>query len=393
MRKKGARWFKRMTAGVVLLAYVAGCTHMPSGEKAFDSFETCFSANLGLAALGGIGAGFLGRSVAKSTTNSNATANVAGVAAGVAAATTIAMTAWRKCAAVYSTSEPLKPQNEPQAALTPAARIEKAPMLHLDRLEMRVEGSENDPPVPEFSFSFVAQDPAVKDVKARFRHKVEIVRFLATDKNELVLADAKGEALLDAAGQPIPLTAASTMPRERLQWIAIAEEGKDDYAEDVVIQQGQRIAYRHKLQIPPRDQLPLPLPVPMRYTVAIEADRMKSTSTVDFALLPSAERPKRFAGSPAVDSAETGVVNASTRALKESAPPAFAATHKARRKVSLFDGTGAKKKTVATLPAGTQVRIEEELPVKNGKTPVWVKVVSEKDVGGWVRASELARLK
>ena len=29
-------------------------------------------------------------------------------------------------------------------------------------------------------------------------------------------------------------------------------EGKDDYVEDVVIQQGHRASFRHKLQIPPR---------------------------------------------------------------------------------------------------------------------------------------------
>lgn len=382
-QKGGARWFKRIIAGIVLVAYGTGCTHMPSGEKAFDSFESCFASNLGLAAAGGIGVGLLTKSILG---NDKGSANAVGAAAGIATAALIAMTAWRKCAAVYSKSEPVAQQPEAQA-LPASARRQRKQGLHLDKLEMRVEGTENDPPVPEFSFTFLADDPAAKDIKARFRHKVEIVRFMADSEDKLVLADAKGNAMLDAAGKTIPLEAAIRMPRERLQWVTIADEGKDDYVEDVVIQQG-RGTYRHKLQIPPRAQLPLPLPVPMRYTLSVEAEHMKSTSTVDFALLDKSARPKRYAGSPAVNSVEGNDATAATRSLKAGS---FVATHKLKRKTSVFDGNGAKRKSVAVLKAGTQVHVEEAV---SGKKPAaWVQIETEDGVSGWVPGSALAKFK
>lgn len=42
-RKPWVRPLRRLTASVVLLAYVASCTHMPSGQKAFDSFDQCIA--------------------------------------------------------------------------------------------------------------------------------------------------------------------------------------------------------------------------------------------------------------------------------------------------------------------------------------------------------------
>ena len=33
-------------SATLLLVYTVGCTHMPSGEKAFDSFESCIGAKL-----------------------------------------------------------------------------------------------------------------------------------------------------------------------------------------------------------------------------------------------------------------------------------------------------------------------------------------------------------
>lgn len=146
------------------------------------------------------------------------------------------------------------------------------------------------------------------------------------------------------------------MPRERLHWVTIAEEGRDDYAEDVVIQQGNRAGFRHKLQVPPRAQLPLPLPVPMRYTVTVEVDQFKSARTVGiFALLGTGERPKRFvaqaphgggerapaAAPPASVPATPAPRAEETRAIPPApvAPPpaaaapseAFAATHVLKR--------------------------------------------------------------
>ena len=302
---KGRGWFRRSSAGVVVIAYLAGCTHMPSGEKAFENFDSCFAANLGLAAAGGVAVGALGAYFAKNAGGASSSAATAiGTTAGVAAASAIAMTAWRKCAAVYNKSEPVARAGETRP---PESQAGKA-ALNLERLEVRVDGTENDPPTPEFDFSFFTGNPASKDIKAKFRHKVEIVRFRAGDNDKLVLADAKGDALLDDSGKQIPLEAAIRMPRSRLQWVSIAEEGKDDYVEDVVIQQGQRMSYRHKLLVPPRDKLPLPLPVPMRYTLSLEAGNMKSVRAVDFAILGTGERPKRYVASATTNTNEAGAM-------------------------------------------------------------------------------------
>lgn len=274
----------RALFGVALMiVHVTSCTHMPTGEKAFHSFESCVAANLGLAALGGVAVGILSRAVTRR--------DAVGATAGAATAIAIGMVAWRKCAAEYSTSVVIAPA-PPQPAQPeqqPAAR----PQMSIDRLEVRVEGTEETPPRPQFQFSYADANPSAKDIKARFRHKVQIVRFTTLD-DRMVLADGSGRPLRDASGMPIPIEQAGKMPRERLQWTTIAEEGKDDYVEEVVIQQGTSGVYQHLLQIPPRSQLPLPLPMPMRYTVTVEAGEVRSARTVDFALLSTQDRPKVF---------------------------------------------------------------------------------------------------
>ena len=407
-----ARVFKRLTATVVLVAYLASCTHMPSGQKAFDTFEQCIAANLGLATAGGFAIGALGKSLAKQITGDRGTANAVAVSAGVAAAVMIGMTAWRKCAAVYNTSEPIA---KPTSAQPPPAVQRRRPGLSLDKLDVRVEGTENDPPIPEFDITFVADDAAAKDIKARFRHKVEIVRFKADDNDRLILADAAGETLRDGSGRPIPLEAAMRMPRERLHWVTIAEEGKDDYVEEVIIQQGIRAGYRHKLQIPPRAQLPLPLPVPMRYTVTVEVEQFKSARTVDFALLGTGERPKRFSAvaeqrggerqaSPAAPqaappaAAPSAPVAPAPRVEEPKAAPAatptFAATHVLKRGVPVYDEATVKRKSVGRLNKNTPVRVEERTEFRiNNRAVEWVKVVTRTGAGGWLQASELAEIK
>ncbi len=400
-----ARLFRRLTASVVLLAYLASCTHLPSGQKAFDNFEQCIAANLGIAAVGGFAIGALGTALAKQITGDRSTQNAVGVTAGVAAAVMIGLTAWRKCAAVYSTSEPIA---QPAGAQPPPAVAQRRrPGLSLDRLEVRVEGTENDPPVPEFDFTYIAEDAAARDIKARFRHKVEIVRFKADDNDKLILADAMGETLRDSSGKPIPLEAAMRMSRDRLHWMTIAEEGKDDYVEDVIIQQGQRASYRHKLQIPPRAQLPLPLPVPMRYTVTVEAGQFKSARTVDFALLDKDERPQRFTAS-ASRGGEDRVPAAAPPASAPAAPasgveepkpaPAatesFVATHTLKRGVPIYNQATANRKSIGRLNKDTPVRIEERTEFKMNNKPVeWVKIVTRTGNGGWLRASELTEVK
>ncbi len=410
-----SRVLRRLTATVVLVTYLASCTHMPSGQKAFDTFEQCIAANLGLATAGGFAIGALGKSLAKQITGDRGTVNAVAVSAGVAAAVMIGMTAWRKCAAVYNTSEPIA---QPTSAQPPPAVQRRRPGLSLDKLDVRVEGTENDPPIPEFDITYVAEDAAAKDIKARFRHKVEIVRFKADDNDRLILADAAGETLHDGSGRPIPLEAAMRMPRERLHWVTIAEEGKDDYVEDVVIQQGIRAGYRHKLQIPPRAQLPLPLPVPMRYTVTVEVEQFKSARAVDFALLGTGERPKRFSA-VADRGSERQAPPAPPQAAQQAAPPpaapiapaapaprteepkaapaaaaTFAATHVLKRGVPVYDEATAKRKSVGRLNKNTPVRVEERTEFKiNNRTVEWVKVVTRTGAGGWLQGSELAEMK
>lgn len=446
---KGARSrFRRGIASMVLVAYAAGCTHMPSGEKAFDSFESCFAANLGLAAAGGVAVGALGTHFVKQFTGSSSAATTVGTTAGIAAAAMIGLTAWRKCAAVYNTSElvveksdsrshqpdpiPATTSPMPAPSQTPAQGRAQAsasasapartpasapaptptqtpapahkPGLKLERLDIKVEGTENDPPVPEFNFSFFAENPAAKDIKAKFRHKVEIVRFMAGENDKLILANAKGEPLLDAAGKPIPLEAATKMPRERLHWVTITDEGKDDYVENVVIQQGQRATYRHKLQIPPRAKLPLPLPVPMRYTLTVEADSMKSTRRVDFALLGTGERPKRFSSSaittPSTASAAAASASAAGTASKPAESPAASgaaapATHTARSNLSLYSDVKPPRKTVTTMKKGTRVRIGERIRLTvDNKLVEWARVIpADGGIGGWTQAGNLVEIK
>ena len=406
------RVVRRLTASVVLLTYLASCTHMPSGQKAFNTFEECIAANLGLATAGGLAIGALGKSLARQITGDTRAQNAVAVTAGTAAAVMIGLTAWRKCAAVYNTSEPIA-QTASAPTPPPAAVQRQRPGLELERLQVRVEGTENDPPIPEFDFTYIAEDSAAKDIKARFRHKVEIVRFKADDKDKLILADDRGETLRDNSGRPIPLEAAMRMPRERLHWVTIAEEGKDDYVEDVIIQQGQRASFRHKLQIPPRAQLPLPLPVPMRYTVTVEADQFKSTRTVDFALLGTGERPKRFsaaiaqgnrqpapvAAAPAVSTvaapvAAPAVAQAEEPRLTPIVAEGFVATHMLKRGVPVYDEATAKRKSTGRLNKDTPVRIEEHTEFTVSNKPVeWVKVVTRSGTGGWLQASELTEAK
>ena len=204
---------KRVTASIVLVTYCVSCTNMPSGEKAFNSFETCFAANLGLAAAGGVGAGLLTSKLAERLTGSSRTGKALGTAAGVAAAAMIAMTAWKKCGAVYNTSVAIAQPIDNKAN---EATVNRKAGLNLEQLSVKLAGSENDAPTIEFDFNYFAENLATKDIKVKFRHKVEIVRFRAGNNEQLVLADENGNAMLDASGNQIPLEQASKMPRDKL---------------------------------------------------------------------------------------------------------------------------------------------------------------------------------
>lgn len=396
-RAKGhPRRVSRTVASVAMVTYLVSCTHMPSGEKAFESFDSCFASNLALAAVGGAAVGALSNKLLKQWTGSSSSSAV-GVAAGIAAGAAIAMAAWRKCAVVYNKSEPVAKPAAAQAS-PPATTERRRAGMNLERLEVRLNGTENEPPVPEFDFTYYAENAGAKDIKAKFRHKVEIVRFMTTDDNKLVLADAQGKPLLDSAGKPIPLESANKMGRERLNWVTIAEEGKDDYVEDVIIQQGQRMTYRHKLQIPPRAELPLPLPVPMRYALTVEADGLKSTRNVDFAVLGTSERPRRYTASAPVNSSDGAAAESAvaTRSLKSSSADAakLIATHVTARAISLYSDSGPKRKVVGNLKKGTPVRVDDRTEIKaNNNTVLWFKVTAEPAIIGWLPARDVTPIK
>ena len=87
------------------------------------------------------------------------------------------------------------------------------------------------------------------------------------------------------------------LPAERLTWTTIAEPGRDDYVEEVIVQPGLSAEYLHQFQIPSRAQLSLPLPLRMRYTLTVTVNELSATRSVDFALLKSEQRPVTFPAS------------------------------------------------------------------------------------------------
>lgn len=371
----------RLVAALLLITYSTACTHLPSGQKAFESFDSCFAANLGLAALGGIGVGVLTHKL------TGGGGKTVAVAAGLAVTTMIAVTAWRKCGAVYNKSEVIAAPTAPtMQASTPQPQ---SPRLTLDRLDVRVEGSENDPPIPEFDFSLQAANSATKDIKARFRHRVELVRFKAGDNDKLILANDQDEPLRDAAGKEIPLEAANRMPREKLFWVAIAEEGKQDYVEDVIIQQGRRAAYKHKLQVPPRAQLALPLPVPMRYTLTIEAENMTASRSVDFSILGTGDRPKRYSAGAAAAYATRGL--GAHAASSNQATAANNVSAQTLRRTMLYSDTTAQRQKTASLPKGMVVQVEERTTaIVNNRPEAWLRVKAQNGSSGWLPASHVS---
>jgi hypothetical protein len=416
VRADRSRGLARVFALALIGVHLASCTHLPTGEKAFKSFDECVGANMALAGLGGIGAGVLTAAITRQVTGSKSTARAAGVAVGIASAVGIGMTAWKKCAAVYSTSEAVAP-----AGGAPARRPATAG-LSMDALSVAVEGDENAPPVPAFEFSYAAPDPALKDIKAKFRHKVEIVRFKAQEDESIVVVDASDQPITEG-GKPILLQDAHKQRRDRLAWVAIAEDGRDDYVEDVVIQQGARQRFRHKLLMPNREQLPLPLPVPMRYGVTVEVGTQKVTRNVDFTLLQGSARPRTFAasGGAAVAAASTELppTASATAPSAPASPPAsegrtatpiaapvsreasatastsatssgFVANAKLKRRVSIFDDYGATRKPVAQLNANTPLSILEKLTPAGARPIPWVKVTTATGQTGWVQAAEVA---
>jgi len=350
--------------------------------------------------------------VTKKATGDNKAALGAGIAVGGASAAMIGVVAWRKCAAVYAKSEVISTQPLPAdvgAANGPARRAG----LSFDRFDMRLEGGDDNAPIPEYEYTYVANDAATKDIAVRFRHKVEIARFTQTEDEKMVVADANGKPLLDSSGKPIPYEMAAKLPRDRLAWEPIiATPGDTDFVENNVIQQGTTKS-RFVVPMPTRAQLGLPLPIPMRHTVWIEVAEQKTSRMVDFGILPAAERPKLFASAPPPNQAAAAQAptQVAARGLPKPQPSSaatttpvslamnatvagFQATHTLKREIPVYSDSSAQRKLVGSLAARTRVRVEQEAQTRTGdRTVRWVKVATQSGTAGWIRAKELAEIR
>ncbi len=412
MARIKARFWIGILTMIVFASQTVSCTHLPSGKKAFNSFDECFAANVGLATATGIGIGALTAIITKKATGDSGAAVGAGVVAGGASAAAIGVVAWRKCAAVYAKSEVIATQPLP-AEVASASGPARPTGLWFDRFDMRVEGTDDTAPVPEYQYTYVAADPAAKDIPAKFRHKIEIARFTQTEDGRAVLADGNGKPLLDSAGRPIPYENAAKMPRDRLAWEPVVmTPGGTDFVEDNVIQQGT-IKSRFLLPMPTHTQLGLPLPMPMRHTVVIEVADQKPVRVVDFSVLPAAERPKLFSSAPpanqvAFAQAPTQVAGRGLPRAQPSNPAAaapaplamnatdipFRATHAIKREVPVYSDSSAQRKIVGSLAARTPVRLEERSQVRIGeRTTAWARIATQDGTGGWIRAKDLAEIR
>jgi hypothetical protein len=184
----------------------------------------------------------------------------------------------------------------------------------------------------------------------------------------------------------------------------------------------------------------------MRYTLTVEADSFKSARTVDFALLGTGGRPKRFAAAaagagvggerapaapaprieehktapvvtppasvpaapaprieerkatPAVTPPATVPAAPAPRLEEPRAAPAaaagFVATHTLRRDILIHDEASSKRKSIGRLTKDTPVRIEEPAGFNVTNRPkVWVKVVTRTGTAGWLQAGELEEIR
>jgi hypothetical protein len=430
MARINARFWIAVATATAFIVQTFGCTHLPSGKKAFNTFDECFSANVALAAAGGIGIGALTALITQKATGNSGAATATGVAAGAASAAAIGIVAWRKCAAVYAKSEVVATQPLPAdvAAATGPARPSG---LWFDRFDTRVEGGDDTVPVPEYEYTYVANDAALKDIPVRLHHRIEIASFTQTEDKRMVVADASGKPLLDASGRPIPYEMAGKVPRERLAWEPILmNAGGSDFVEDNVIQQGTTKA-KFLIQMPTHTQLGLPLPIPMRHTVTIEVAEQKTARTVDFGILPAAERPKLFTSAPPanqvasaqarnqvgavaqrtnqaaaqapVQVAARGLPKAQSNTVTAAAPVSlamnstvstFQPTHAVKREIPVYSDSSAQRKVVGNLAARTPVQIEDRSQTRSGdRTIAWVKVATRSGFAGWIRAKELTEIR
>jgi hypothetical protein len=183
--------------------------------------------------------------------------------------------------------------------------------------------------------------------------------------------------------------------------------------------------------MPTHAQLGLPLPIPMRHTVSIEIVEQKTARTVDFGILPAAERPKLFTSAPPpnqvataqarsqaagvsrmpnqaaaqapVQVAARSLPKAQTSAATANAPVSlamnstastFQPTHAVKREIPVYSDSSAQRKLVGSLAARTPVRVEDQFQARSGdRTVAWVKVATSAGTAGWVRAKDLSEIR
>ncbi len=128
----------------------------------------------------------------------------------------------------------------------------------------------------------------------------------------------------------------------------------------------------------------------MRYTLSIEAENMKGTRSVDFAILGTGDRPKRYFSSSQA-SALTPGQHATAGALAPAAASAGGSSTATNRKTMLFSDTTAQRKPVGALAKGTRLRVEERITaIVNNKPEEWVKATADGGKSGWLPASHLS---
>lgn len=113
----------RLSAGSLILASLAGCTHAPSGKPLFDNYEQCMKANAAGSVAGGLLAGVATAALTGKTG--------AGVAVGATVTGASLYLSWVRCAAAYQKVEntEIKPQGKSKKAL--------AEKLAIDKLELQ----------------------------------------------------------------------------------------------------------------------------------------------------------------------------------------------------------------------------------------------------------------
>ena len=391
---------------IVAACMVGSCTHMPSGEKAFKTFDECIAANMLLSTGVAIGVGIL---TARATRS-----GAAGGVAGGATAVVLLHTAWKRCGAVYArtttVAETRRETMVESGLVSPAA----SSTLVFEKFEGRIDQQGNAISF-DLAFAYIADNPEERDITSQIRHRLEIVR-MGESGGQLVLVDADGKPLLDARGQAVLVSAFRTVPPERL-----AYEVFYDRSDKEIIQQGSR-TIRHEL---PANVPNLQLPVPMRYTVTVTAGRFQGDQTLEYFLPEPAERPQSFAarkpaniialqgpapgplmvasrGAAPLSTSGATAGTASSRAGAASAPTvdtqggATPVTGKFLTKVAIayYEAAGAPK-ALGRLPPNSLLEAEAQIAVspKSGKPVQWLKVRTQQGLAGWVRKADVVELK